>query len=296
MANNNATISTDNITQTAGTDRLTVLEDTIQPTDFFDGAGGFDIIIIGTAGNGIEANLSASGTDATHGFHHYEALTFRNTSGSDISIAKFAGDQFGTGLISTSLAVRGVNGTQQDITIETDSNFSASRWTFTNWEKYLDFIEIFGGSSGNVLKGSRANDSIDGGAGADTLIGGPGGDHLFGGSDADTFKFNRTTEIPEFKKGPLGFGGDQIFDFSHTEGDRIDVHNIDANTGRVGNQNFHFIGKQDFHHRPGELQVVRHGPHLVTVKGDINGDGKADFQIGVEPFDGHNLVKGDFVL
>jgi len=296
MVNNNATSGTDNITQTVGTDRLTVLQDTIQSTDFFNGAGGFDTIVIGTAGDGITADLSASGTDATHGFHHYEALAFRNTSGTDISIAKFTGDQFGTGLISTSLAVRGVNGTQQDITIETDSNFSASRWTFTNWEKYLDFVEIFGGSASNVLIGSRANDSLDGGAGADTLIGGPGGDLLFGGPDADTFKFNRTTEIPEFKKGPFGFGGDEILDFWHAEGDRIDVHNIDANTLRAGNQNFHFIGHQAFHHRPGELQVIRHGPHLVTVAGDINGDGKADFVIGVDPFDGHNLVKGDFVL
>jgi hypothetical protein len=143
MAHDTARAGTDNITQTEEPDTLTVLEDTIQPTDFFDGAGGFDTIVIGAAGNGITADLSAAGTDATHGFHHYEALAFRNTSGTDISIAKFAGDQFGTDLISTSLAVRGVNGTQQDIAIETDSNFSAARWTFTNWEKFLDFIEIF---------------------------------------------------------------------------------------------------------------------------------------------------------
>ena len=56
------------------------------------------------------------------------------------------------------------------------------------------------------------------------------------------------------------------------------------------------LGADYVRHRPGELQVIRHGPHLVTVAGDINGDGKADFVIGVDPFDGHNLVKGDFVL
>jgi hypothetical protein len=47
----------------------------------------------------------------------------------------------------------------------------------------------------------------------------------------------------------------------------------------------------------GELHFVKHGTY-VTVEGDIDGNGKADFQIDV-----HNLTdtlnflaKGDFIL
>jgi serralysin len=110
---------------------------------------------------------------------------------------------------------------------------------------------------------------------------------------ADTFKFNLTNESSK------GANHDIITDFSGVglDGDHINVHDIDANANLHGNQNFHFIGAQHFHRQAGELHFVKHGT-FVTVKGDTNGDGKADFQIEV-----HNvaetlnsLAKGDFVL
>lgn len=46
----------------------------------------------------------------------------------------------------------------------------------------------------------------------------------------------------------------------------------------AGNQAFKWIAYQAFHHKAGELHYVRSGANLV-VEGDVNGDGRADFQI-----------------
>jgi hypothetical protein len=116
---------------------------------------------------------------------------------------------------------------------------------------------------------------------------------LSGGADADNFKFNLKTESPK------GAGHDVITDFSGTglEGDHINVHGIDANTHLHGNQNFHFIGSKTFHHKAGELHVVNHGT-FVMVEGDVDGNGRADFQIEVHNLANelNSLAKGDFVL
>jgi hypothetical protein len=72
----------------------------------------------------------------------------------------------------------------------------------------------------------------------------------------------------------------------------------DADSTQGGNQNFRFIGAQAFHHKAGELHFVRHGTSFVTVESDVNGDGRADFQIEVHNLTNnlHGLAKGDFIL
>jgi Ca2+-binding RTX toxin-like protein len=226
------------------------------------------------------------------GFHSYEGLAFRNTSG--LSQAIFVGNQFGAGLISTSLHVTGVNGTNQNIFVVDVVNFSAAHWSFTNWQ-LGDVLHIDGNSGNNTIVGSSRADNIDGGSGADILLGGAGADVFSGGDGNDIFRFNRTTDS---SKGKVH---DAIFDFAQIEGDRIDVHKIDANTLVGGNQNFHFIGAKHFHHKAGELHFVKHqspGFAIVTVEGDVNGDGRPDFRIDVtnDTHDLASLVRGDFVL
>ena len=71
-----------------------------------------------------------------------------------------------------------------------------------------------------------------------------------------------------------------------------------ARTGGADNK-FVFIGTQAFHHKAGELHYVKHNnagtAHDTTViEGDVNGNGKADFQIVLTGL--HNLHSGDFVL
>ena len=76
---------------------------------------------------------------------------------------------------------------------------------------------------------------------------------------------------------------DVVTDFSHDH-DKIDLATIDARTTAAGDQAFKFIAQQAFHHKAGELHVVRTAGHSV-VEGDGNGDGHADFQIDVKVSD-----------
>jgi hypothetical protein len=87
-------------------------------------------------------------------------------------------------------------------------------------------------------------------------------------------------------------------DFQHSIDD-IDLRDIDAKKGVAGNQKFHWIGGSDFHHLKGELhfdKVNRPGTasDKTIVAGDVNGDGRADFQIELTGL--IHLTKGDFVL
>ena len=74
--------------------------------------------------------------------------------------------------------------------------------------------------------------------------------------------------------------------------DHIDLTGIDAKTGN-GNQAFKWIGKQGFHHHKGELHYVKHGGNVI-VQGDVNGNGKADFEILVQHHT--SLAAHDFLL
>jgi Ca2+-binding RTX toxin-like protein len=151
----------------------------------------------------------------------------------------------------------------------------------------LDASTINGLGGDDMLIGMNHNDILSGNAGADTLVGGLGKDKLFGGPGADTFRFNTPRES-------LVRASDQIIDFRRGQHDKIDLSNIDANTHTDGDQAFHFIGTQGFHHRAGELHIVRLGIGHLLVEGDVNGDGHADFRIDVHG--ASTLGHGDFIL
>ena len=119
----------------------------------------------------------------------------------------------------------------------------------------------------------------------DDLHGGAGRDFLTGGEDADDFIF---TALTDSGKGALR---DVILDFSSVEFDQIDLSGIDAKKGG-GDNAFHLVGKH-FHHKAGELHVL-HKAGFLLVEGDVNGDGRADFQIEVHGV--ATLTAGDFDL
>ena len=79
---------------------------------------------------------------------------------------------------------------------------------------------------------------------------------------------------------------DVILDFESV--DIIDLSRIDANVQKGGNQKFKFIDDDPFGGHRGELRFAND-----VLSGDVDGDGKADFQIQVN---GADVLLGNLVL
>lgn len=138
------------------------------------------------------------------------------------------------------------------------------------------------GNGGNdQLFGEAGRDDLDGGKGSDWLNGGEGQDFLNGGAGKDLFELEAASDSRR------GSRRDVIDDFEHGS-DRIGLAGIDANIGLDGDQKFKFIGDKAFTGHAGELRFYNH-----ILAGDVNGDGKADFEIKVN---GDDVAKGDILL
>ena len=197
----------------------------------------------------------------------------------------------------TGTAVRAIGGSQDDYARGTEG----------------DNI-LWGGGGDDTLVGDVGDDELSGGdgddiligdspgGGSDTLTGGLGADQLTGGAGADVFRFRTSADCPVAYWTNL----EQITDFSHDQGDLIDLSWIDANTGLAGNQAFVLIGHSSFHHLAGELRqqvdlyVDGSGDqyYLLSLEADTNGDGVADFQIlfSYESMTDYDFAASDFIL
>jgi serralysin len=144
---------------------------------------------------------------------------------------------------------------------------------------------LTGSASDNVLTGLGGNDKLIGGAGLDQLIGGAGLDTLTGGLDADRFVFTAITDSV------VGSQRDLITDFS-VGTDKVDLSGIDAMFGGSDDQ-FNFLGTSSFSGNAGELRYLASGSQTL-VEGDTNGDGVANFQIGLTGL--LTLHDTDFIL
>jgi Ca2+-binding RTX toxin-like protein len=136
-----------------------------------------------------------------------------------------------------------------------------------------------GNSLNNVITGNSGSNTLNGGTGADTLIGGTGSDLLYGGADSvrDVFVFNR------FAESKTGSTRDKVYDF-RTKVDDLDLRGIDANTNLTGDQKFGFsttIAKANsVWYKTANLDGNATTKEII-VYGDVNGDAKADFEIGL---------------
>lgn len=145
---------------------------------------------------------------------------------------------------------------------------------------------LAGNSGNNVLSGFDGNDIIQGKVGNDILAGGSGADTLTGGTGADKFVFAVLADST------LAVAGrDTIADFSHAEGDLIDLAKVDANGGDAGDGAFKLVSAFDGSH--GALVITAQGGQWL-VQADVNGDKIADFAILVTSSTA--LVAADFVL
>jgi serralysin len=133
-----------------------------------------------------------------------------------------------------------------------------------------DFCD--GGTGDDKLFGGAGGDALVGGLGRDVLVGGTGRDGLNGGDDDNAVDIFRFTSVKDSLPGAPN--RDVIVFFE--EIDLFDLARIDANTNRVGDQKFNFIGNAAFGHHAAELRFANN-----ILSGDVDGDGKADFQVQV---------------
>ncbi|MFE0756489.1 calcium-binding protein [Inquilinus sp. NPDC058860] len=220
--------------------------------DTLDGGAGNDILNGGTGndiiqgGDGNDKLVGDAGADQMNGGAGFDTAAY-DTS---------------TGAVTASLANPGANAGQ------------AAGDTYTSIEN------LYGSRFGDTLTGDSGSNYLVGWRGNDTLAGGAGADRLNGGDGADTFVFSVIGD--SLAKRTV----DRIDDFSHAQGDKIDVSGI---TGGDGS----FIGSAAFSHDAGEVRFIA-GASETNVYIDANGDGWADVQIRL--VGSINLVAGDFVL
>ena len=111
--------------------------------------------------------------------------------------------------------------------------------------------------------------------------------HHAGGLGADRFVYGNAAQSV------VGANADRIVDFSHAQGDRIDLSVIDASTSAAGNQAFSLIGSGLYTGVAGQLRFAVNGG-VTTIAGDVNGDKVSDFHIQLTGTIA--LVAADFVL
>jgi Ca2+-binding RTX toxin-like protein len=135
---------------------------------------------------------------------------------------------------------------------------------------------IDGQFGSDILYGRRGDDILSGGNGHDKLFGGIGKDYLRGGYGADQFIYSITKD-----SSLTSAGRDIILDFARTQGDKIDLSAIDADTTNSGNQAFNFIERAAFSSTAGELRFGITGGKTI-LSGDVDGDGASDFRIELD--------------
>jgi len=154
---------------------------------------------------------------------------------------------------------------------------------------------ITGNGEANILTGGNGNDSISGSSGNDTLNGGSGADILDGGTGSDSYRdlfdFNSITE----SKVGASYR-DRVYNFKSGTDD-IDLKTIDAIANFPGDQAFKFSNKTASAYSVWYVQANIDSDGLkddIIVKGDINGNITADFEIGVVGVT--SVAAGDFVM
>lgn len=165
--------------------------------------------------------------------------------------------------------------------LDSDGNRKAAYYTYKSIGRAESWgADVSGTSGADALTGDSRKNTIWGHAGSDAITGKGGDDILWGGAGADRFVYDDTA-----------IGVDRIKDFS--AGDKIDLSGIDANTSVAGDQAFHFIGRAWLDEAQ-DLGFYRDVRGRTSIQGDVNGDGKYDFNIQL---DGHyDFSASDFLL
>jgi hypothetical protein len=133
--------------------------------------------------------------------------------------------------------------------------------------------DIFGESGRDKLYGKDGDDTLDGGDGRDKLFGQKGDDLLDGGLGRDVMRGGEGADVflyDSAEDSTKGRNKDKVRDFEAGV-DTLDLAGIDADETEDGDQAF-FLGGRKFSGEAGELVIKGN-----KIKGDIDGDGRADF-------------------
>lgn len=230
-------------------------------------AGKFSLTI---TGQGFDHDSEGYLTDGTiHGISlKYHGSSMLSLSGAKVSIEKLI-DVLNTYTVKDDIAYL---------------KHSLHGNDYISGSRYSDFAIGYGGD--DTLLGRDGNDRLKGGNGRDDLVGGGDQDALWGNAGADRFIFLRASDSSAGNR-------DTVKDFSRRHQDKIDLHEIDAKLNIKGDQDFAFIGHQDFHDRAGELRYEDKGKDIL-VEADLDGDGSADMAILLKGVS--DLSRSDFLL
>jgi Ca2+-binding RTX toxin-like protein len=141
-------------------------------------------------------------------------------------------------------------------------------------------------SSIENVGGTYYNDRLTGTEGANRLAGLGGADVLAGGGGADRFVYGQTSDS-------LPATPDRILDFSRSQGDRIDLVEVDANAQVTGDQTFKFIGKNAFT-GAGQLRYFQQNGDTIVEANTTDLTAGPEMRIVLDPL--VSLQAGDFFL
>ncbi|MDP3749837.1 MAG: calcium-binding protein [Phenylobacterium sp.] len=136
------------------------------------------------------------------------------------------------------------------------------------------------------IVGTTAADTIIGSTSSDRFVSDGGADLMTGGAGSDVFAYYALSDSS------VATGRDTITDFNLTQ-DKLDLSMVDANSTVLGRQHFSYIGTAPFTSTAGELRYTA-GNAGVTLSGDINGDGQADFEIQLGSI--YSISSSNFIL
>jgi hypothetical protein len=255
--------------------------------------------ISGFSASGLDFSISSSVTVVNYGkiFGHsngiFEASATTGGGGNFTNLGSIKSDGYGIGISTytpsnlTTFITNEANGVIQGAAGAI--NVQSGQFSLTNHgliagdiidtangnDTIINTGEIQGvvnlGGGNDVYEGTgrgSVTGGVHGGDGNDTFIGDRAPETFFGDAGSDTFVYNAVAFSPSTAN------HDTIGDFISGNGDRIDVHGIDANVTRHGHQHFVFIGTQSFAHyhalHPGVIGMLRFNTGTHALEGNVN--------------------------
>ncbi|MDO9338032.1 MAG: hypothetical protein Q7T61_16675 [Caulobacter sp.] len=225
--------------------------------DWLDGGEGNDTLVGGGGNDNLDGG---AGTNSLFG-----------GAGNDVYVVLSAGDSI------SEAAGQGSDLVRAYVSFVLTENLEALELYTTdnlNGTGNADGNTLKGNDGANVLSGLDGADKLFGGLGEDVLIGGRGRDQMTGGGGADIFRV-----LQESVSQPV-LEIDSVFDYE-VGVDKLDFSGIDANGALAGDPAFQ-VSLTGFTKTAGQLYVYYTAANNTsTVRLDIDGDGRADYQLSV---------------